>query len=305
MKNKFEYDYFRKNNNNNRQNLNYLEKWSKLESKLQKNRIANYFSNDSLSFLNAGTLKSMEWDDLKLKQNQNNDSTLKNKYKNQNNYINNPKLQKLIHPIDDEFEQFIQNKIENLEKLKTNNKKNNIFNNNNNSSIINNIKDNIKERNNNNIQNNFLLNKEKNEQTSIVKEKNEAIFPFNKYDNEYNDEYDKVKAKSFLNDFTYNDNIVDNSSFTNNKKDNINNNLGFRNKMRLNKILFRIKNNQKENEIINKPNKFKLFDTFDENSNLNKIQRRYYEQFREEDKRRDNDYSKDYFSTIIYELNQK
>ena len=138
-----------------------------------------------------------------------------------------------------------------------------------------------------------------------MKEKNETIFPFNKYDNEYNDEYDKVKVKSFLNDFTYNDNIIDNSTFTTNKKDNNNNNLGFRNKMRLNKILFRIKNNKKENEIINRPNKFKLFDTFDENSNLNKIQRRYYEQFREEDKRRDNDYSKDYFSTIIYELNQK
>ena len=310
MKNKFEFDFFQKNNNNsifvypnnnNMQNLNYLEKWSKLESKLQKNRIDNYFSNDSLSSLNLGTLQSMEWDDLKLIKTQKNNSPLKNKYKNEKNNINLPNLQKLIHPIDDEFEQYIQNKIENLEKLKTNNKNDTIFNNKNNNNI-NTISDNIKEKINNSIRNNLFLNKEKNEEKSIIKEKNEAIFTFHKNENENNDELDKMKTKSFLNDYTYNDNNTNNSIFNTNNKDE--NSLGFRNRMRLYRILNRIKSNQKETEIINKPNKFRLFDTSDENSNLNKIQRRYYEQFREEDKRRDNDYSKDYFSTIIYELNK-
>ena len=312
MKNKFEFDFFQKNNNNsifvypnnnNMQNLNYLEKWSKLESKLQKNRIDNYFSNDSLSSLNLGTLQSMEWDDLKLIKTQKNNSPLKNKYKNEKNNINLPNLQKLIHPIDDEFEQYIQNKIENLEKLKTNNKNDTIFNNkNNNNNNMNTISDNIKEKINNSIRNNLFLNKEKNEEKSIIKEKNEAIFTFHKNENENNDELDKMKTKSFLNDYTYNDNNTNNSIFNTNNKDE--NSLGFRNRMRLYRILNRIKSNQKETEIINKPNKFRLFDTSDENSNLNKIQRRYYEQFREEDKRRDNDYSKDYFSTIIYELNK-
>ena len=75
--------------------------------------------------------------------------------------------------------------------------------------------------------------------------------------------------------------------------------------MRLNNLLSRIKSDKKESELINKPNKFKIFDNSEDNSNLNKIQRRYYEQFREEDKYKDNKgYTKDYFSTILYELEQ-
>ena len=82
------------------------------------------------------------------------------------------------------------------------------------------------------------------------------------------------------------------------------NSVGKRNKIRLNKLLNKIKNEKKETELINKPNKFKLFDNSDEKSNLDKIQKRYYEQFKEEDKLKDNEYEKDYFSTILYELNQ-
>ena len=323
MKKNFEFDFIQKNNNNtlfdypnnnnpiNLQNSNYLEKWSKLESKLQKNRIDNYFSNDSISSLNLGSLKSMEWDDLNMMQNKNNyDTTLKDKYLNEHNYVNIQRLQQLIHPIDDEFDIFIQNKIENLEKLKYTHESKNVFENNkksnnikNNINIINIINNNIKKKINNNIQNNLKLNKEKNAEKSIIKDKNEAIFTFNKSDNDNNDDFNKIKTKSFLVDYTYNDNVTDNSFLYENIKDD--NDLGFRNKMRLNKILSRIKNDKKETEIINKPNKFKLFDNSDENSNLNKIQKRYYGQLREEDKQKDSDYSKDYFSTILYELNQK
>jgi len=322
MKN-FEFDFIQKNNNNtlfdypnnnnpiNLQNSNYLEKWSKLESKLQKNRIDNYFSNDSISSLNLGSLKSMEWDDLNMMPNKSNyDTTLKDKYLNEHNYANIQRLQQLIHPIDDEFDIFIQNKIENLEKLKYTHESKNVFGNNkksnnikNNINIINIINNNIKKKINNNIQNNLKLNKEKRAEKSIIKDKNEAIFTFNKSDNDNNDDFDRIKTKSFLVDYTYNDNVTDNSFLYTNIKDD--NDLGFRNKMRLNKILSRIKNDKKETEIINKPNKFKLFDNSDENSNLNKIQKRYYGQLREEDKQKDSDYSKDYFSTILYELNQK
>ena len=313
MKNKFEFDYYPKNNNkklfeyNNspNQNSNQLDKWSKLESILQRNRKDNYFSNDTISTLNIASLKSMEWDDINNIQTQkseiNLDSSLNNKYYNQNIDINLnlDNLQKLIHPIDDEFEIFIKNKIEELEKLKIGNK-NNLQNNGNSLYIIN---DNLK-INEKNINNNIFLSSDTNEEKSIIKEKNEAIFTFNKNDIENNDEYDRKKTKGFLNDYTYNDNIIDNSIFNSNKT--YDNNVGKRNKMRLNKLLSRIKSDKKETELINKPNKVKIFDnTSDDNTNLNKIQRRYYEQFREEDKYKNNkEYSKDYFATILYELKQ-
>ena len=313
MKNKFEFDFFPENNkkklfeynSNINQNSKQLDKWSKLESALQRNRKDNYFSNDTISTLNIASLRSMEWDDINNIQTQkseiNFDSSLNNKYNNQkqNKDLNLNNLEKLIHPIDDEFEKFIQKKIEDLEKLKKTNK-NNLKNNENSINIIN---DNIK-INEKSINNNILLTHDTNEEKSIIKEKNEAIFTFNKNDIENNDEYDRIKAKSFLGDYTYNDNIIDNSIFNINKK--YENNVGKRNKMRLNNLLSRIKSNKKETEIINKPNKFKILDnTSDDNSNLNKIQKRYYEQFREEDKYRDNkEYSKDYFATILYELEQ-
>ena len=308
MKKKFEFDYFLKNNNNKKfefpnNNKQVFDKWSKLEKNLQKNR-DNYYSNDAFSTLNLGSLKSMEWDDDTQynsihKNNINFDSTLnKNRNKNTDLDFNLKNLEKLIHPIDDEFEQFIQNKIENLEKLKYNNNK--IIENNNIINITNNnIKNNIK---NNSINyNNFLLSYVGDGEKSIIKDKNEAIFTFNRNDMDNNEEFGRLKTKSFLAD--YNDNAINTSIFNTNKK--YENSVGNRNKIRLNRLLNRIKNDKKETELINKPNKFKLFDTSDENSNLDKIQRRYYEQFREEDKHKDNnDYTKDYFSTILYELNQ-
>ena len=314
MKNKFEFDYFHKKKNkklfeynNINQDSNQIDQWSKLESILQRNRKDNYFSNDTISTLNIASLKSMEWDDLNNIQTQksesNFDSSLNNKYNNQNTdlNLNLNNLEKLIHPIDDDFEKFIQNKIEDLEKLKKPNKNN--LKNNGNTNSINIINDNIKANEKNfGFNNNILLTHDTNEEKSIIKEKNEAIFTFNKNDID-NDEYDKIKAKSFLGDYTYNDNIIDNSIFNTNKK--YDNNIGKRNKTRLNNLLSRIKSDKKETELINKPNKFKIFDNSEDNSNLNKIQRRYYEQFREEDKYKNNkEYTKDYFATILYELEQ-
>ena len=315
MKKKFDFDYFQKSNNNtifefpiNQKSLNYVDKWSKLEKNLQKNRLDNYFSNDNISTLNLGSLKSMEWDDDDIKNssiqknsiNINSDSTLNTKYRNQNHNkdlnLNMPNLEKLIHPIDDDFETFIQNKIEQLEILKSGNKIL-LENNNNLINIINDNKKNI-----NNINYNKIFSYEKKDEKSIIKDKNEAIAKFNKNDITNNGEYEKVRTKSFLADYNNDNNIINTSILNTNKK--YENSVGKRNKIRLNKLLNKIKNEKKETEIINKPNKFKLFDNSDEKSNLDKIQKRYYEQFKEEDKLKDNEYEKDYFSTILYELNQ-
>ena len=310
MKKKFEFNYFLDINkkrldyhNNFNQIHNELDKWSKLESILQKNRSDNYFSNDTISTLNLGSLKSMEWEEDINK----NIPTLNNEInygvslnKNNKKYdLNLKNLEKLISPIDNEFEIFVQNKINDLEKLKNRNKKLNDYNHN----ILDIIKN---DSNNKNINNKIFLQKEKNEEKSIIREKNDAAFTFNKNGIENNDELEKIKGKSFLEDYSCNDNINLNNPTIFYNKNNYENNVGYRNKIRLNNLLSRIKTDKKEIEIVNKPNKFKIFDDSDDNSNVNKIQRKYYEQLRVKDKRKNSyNYSKDYFSTILYELNQQ
>ena len=305
MKNKFKFDNSKifKYTNNIQKPLKELDKWSKLEINLQKNRSENYFVNDSISSLNIGSLKSMEWDDIKniqeAKNDINFDISLNSSYRGRND-INIKNLEKLIHPIDDDFDKFIQKKIEDLEKLRYKNDKKIFLSTEN----KNNINDSIKNININN--NNNLLIEGKNDGKSIIKEKNQPIFTFNKNEFENDEELDKVKMKSFLEDYTSNDINNTNSSniiFNNYKKNE--SNIGNRNKMRLFNLLSRIKKDKKETELINKPNKFKMFDKSEENTSLNKIQRRYYNQIRKEDKYKDNnEYSKDYFSTIIYDLNK-
>lgn len=304
MKKNYEFDYFPKTNNNTifqfpynkKHSLNNIDKWSKLEQNLQKNRVDNYFSNDTFLTLNLGTLKSMEWDDDYYINNHSIQKNNININRNCNFFLSLQNLEKIIHPIDDSFENFIQNKLEQLEELK--NKNNKKLDNNSENNLLNIKNDNIKK---DNINNNFLFNEKKDEK-SIIKEKNEAILIFNKnYIDNNNDEYEQNRTKSFLADYIDNNN---NTSILNTNKK-YDSNLGNRNISRLNKLLNRIKNdNKKETKLINKPNKFKIMDNSEQNSNLDKIQKRYYDQLREEDKHKDNEYIKDYFSTIIYELNQ-
>ena len=115
MKNKFKFDNSKifKYTNNIQKPLKELDKWSKLEINLQKNRSENYFVNDSISSLNIGSLKSMEWDDIKniqeAKNDINFDISLNSSYRGRND-INIKNLEKLIHPIDDDFDKFIQKK---------------------------------------------------------------------------------------------------------------------------------------------------------------------------------------------------
>ena len=165
----------------------------------------------------------------------------KNNYKNEIQYSNNfnnkndinINLQYLIHPINDEFDKFIDDKIEILEKLKDNTYK---------------LKEELINKNENNNNLNLMLNKYKKEEESIIKSKNEPIYILNNEDkNDLDDiyEFNKMKNKKYFFKKSNNDNNTD---------------LGNRNRMRLNNILNKIKKEKpkKENQIISNPNKFNL-----------------------------------------------
>lgn len=311
MKKSIEFNFMKKSRNvfeypdGSKKKINNMDKWTQAESNIKKHQIEKLFQSEPISSFNFGSLKSMEWNDIKIIPTQKNDynkifsdNTISNppstRTQDEQEYLN---LKHLIHPIDNEFEEFIQKKIENLEKLKIkkniikkvkNNKINIDNNNNNNQTNINNQ---------NEINNNKILLQDNIEEKSVVKEKNETFFFFNENENG-NKEETKRKHKSFLVE------PEKNNIFKNNIKYNYSSEDESKNLTRLKKLLTKIKTN-KESEIVNKPNKFQLFDKSDDNTNLNlsKIQRRYYQQFKDENNQKDN-YSKDYFSTILNELNK-
>ena len=318
MKNKIEFNFMQKSRNvfeypdGNKKKLNNMDKWTQAETTIKNHQIKKLFQTEPISSFNIGSLKSMEWNDIKIIPTQKNDYNKifsdnsisdppSSRIQDEQEYLN---LQHLIHPIDNEFEEFIQNKIENLEKLKA--KKNIIKKANNNRITIdynpidnNNQTFNIQNEINNNKK---MLLQDNIEEKSIVKEKNETFCFFNENDNGNKEEISKRKQKSFLVDFALD---TDKSSLTkNNIKYNNNSESESKNLTRLKNLLTKIRTN-KESEIVNKPNKFQMFDKSDDNNNLNlsKIQRRYYQQFKDENKQKDN-YSKDYFSIILNELNK-
>jgi hypothetical protein len=319
MKKKIEFNFLQKSRNvfeypdGNKKKLNNMDKWTQAETTIKKHQIKKLFQTEPISSFNIGSLKSMEWNDIKIIPTQKNDYNKifsdnsisdppSSRIQDEQEYLN---LQHLIHPIDNEFEEFIQNKIENLEKLKT--KKNIIKKANNNRITIdynpidnNNQTFNIQNEINNN--NNKILLQDNIEEKSVVKEKNETFCFFNENDNGNKEEISKRKQKSFLVDYALDpdkSNLIKNNIKYNNNSESESKNL-----TRLKNLLTKIRTN-KESEIVNKPNKFQLFDKSDDNNNLNlsKIQRRYYQQIKDDNKPKEN-YSKDYFSTILKELNK-
>jgi hypothetical protein len=322
MKKKIEFNFLQKSRNvfeypdGNKKKLKNMDKWTQAETTIKNHQIKKLFQTEPISSFNIGSLKSMEWNDIKIIPTQKNDYNKifsdnsisdppSSRIQDDEEYLN---LQQLIHPIDNEFEEFIQKKIESLEKLKT--KKNLIKKTNNTRITIDyNAIDNNNENNNRtfNIQNeinnnNKILLQDNIEEKSIVKEKNETFCFFNENTNGNKEEASKRKQKSFLADYALE---PDKSSiFKNNKKNNNNSENESKNLTRLKNLLTKIRTN-KECEIVNKPNKFQLFDKSDDNNNFNlsKIQKRYYQQYKDENKQKDN-YSKDYFSIILNELNK-
>ena len=206
--------------------LNFSDKWEQLDSIFHKKKkrinFFDEFDTEDKTYNNTITNKktNMNTNTLSIKDNFN--------------------FQKLIHPIDEEFDKYIKEKIDFLEKIKFNEYKQNKL-------SLNNIEE---YNTNNNF--NIIINKYKNNNISLIKGKNEPIFILNKNrntDSNYKDEINKMKTQKYFFSETNENNDTD---------------IGKRNKMRLNNLLNKFRKENLNTEIINIPNKFDILNK-DEN----------------------------------------
>ena len=206
--------------------LNFSDKWEQLDSIFHKKKkrinFFDEFDTEDKTYNNTITNKktNMNTNTLSIKDNFN--------------------FQKLIHPIDEEFDKYIKEKIDFLEKIKFNEYKQNKL-------LLNNIEE---YNTNNNF--NIIINKYKKNNISLIKGKNEPIFILNKNrntDSNYKDEINKMKTQKYFFSETNENNDTD---------------IGKRNKMRLNNLLNKFRKKNLNTEIINIPNKFDILNK-DEN----------------------------------------
>ena len=206
--------------------LNFSDKWEQLDSIFHKKKkrinFFDEFDTEDKTYNNTITNKktNMNTNTLFIKDNFN--------------------FQKLIHPIDEEFDKYIKEKIDFLEKIKFNEYKQNKL-------LLNNIEE---YNTNNNF--NIIINKYKKNNISLIKGKNEPIFILNKNrntDSNYKDEINKMKTQKYFFSETNENNDTD---------------IGKRNKMRLNNLLNKFRKENINTEIINIPNKFDILNK-DEN----------------------------------------
>ena len=206
--------------------LNFSDKWEQLDSIFHKKKkrinFFDEFDTEDKTYNNTITNKktNMNTNTLSIKDNFN--------------------FQKLIHPIDEEFDKYIKEKIDFLEKIKYNEYKQNKL-------LLNNIEE---YNTNNNF--NIIINKYKTNTISLIKGKNEPIFILNKNrntDSNYKDEINKMKTQKYFFSETNENNDTD---------------IGKRNKMRLNNLLNKFRKENINTEIINIPNKFDILNK-DEN----------------------------------------
>ena len=200
--------------------LNFSDKWEQLDSIFHKKKkrinFFDEFDTEDKTYNNTITNKktNMNTNTLSIKDNFN--------------------FQKLIHPIDEEFDKYIKEKIDFLEKIKFNEYKQNKL-------LLNNIEE---YNTNNNF--NIIINKYKTNTISLIKGKNEPIFILNKNrntDSNYKDEINKMKTQKYFFSETNENNDTD---------------IGKRNKMRLNNLLNKFRKENLNTEIINIPNKFDI-----------------------------------------------
>ena len=200
--------------------LNFSDKWEQLDSIFHKKKkrinFFDEFDTEDKTYNNTITNKktNMNTNTLFIKDNFN--------------------FQKLIHPIDEEFDKYIKEKIDFLEKIKFNEYKQNKL-------LLNNIEE---YNTNNNF--NIIINKYKKNNISLIKGKNEPIFILNKNRNtnsNYKDEINKMKTQKYFFSETNENNDTD---------------IGKRNKMRLNNLLNKFRKENINTEIINIPNKFDI-----------------------------------------------
>ena len=206
--------------------LNFLDKWEQLDSIFHKKKkrinFFDEFDTEDKTYNNTITNKktNMNTNTLSIKDNFN--------------------FQKLIHPIDEEFDKYIKEKIDFLEKIKFNEYKQNKL-------LLNNIEE---YNTNNNF--NIIINKYKKNTISLIKGKNEPIFILNKNrntDSNYKDEINKMKTQKYFFSETNENNDTD---------------IGKRNKMRLNNLLNKFRKENLNTEIMSVPNKFDILNK-DEN----------------------------------------
>ena len=200
--------------------LNFSDKWEQLDSIFHKKKkrinFFDEFDTEDKTYNNTITNKktNMNTNTLSIKDNFN--------------------FQKLIHPIDEEFDKYIKEKIDFLEKIKFNEYKQNKL-------LLNNIEE---YNTNNNF--NIIMNKYKKNNISLIKGKNEPIFILNKNrntDSNYKDEINKMKTQKY---------------FFSETNENSDTDIGKRNKMRLNNLLNKFRKENINTEIINIPNKFDI-----------------------------------------------
>jgi len=271
MEKKYEFNYSNKRNNiifeypeKKNSKLNNLDKWTQLDSIFRKNKRKN----KTINFP----------EDININEN----LILSNKTNNfkdiNSNKSINLSLQNLIHHINyDEFDKFIDNKIDILEKLKDNK-----YHLNDNLDLDNPNKINKNINTDNNINRNsfnIILSKYKKEENSIIRAKNEPILisTNNNTINSENDdkyEFNKMKTKNYF--------------FNNN---NVN---------RLNNLLRKIRNTNQKNE----KNKEEIYQIDIKPSQYfeNIINKQKNKNINYEDSDDDN---KDYFSQILDEINFK
>ena len=258
--NKFDFEY-PENLSKTTPDFNFSNKWEQLDSTFhQKKKLINFFDENLIS------------DETKF----NTFNTISEK---KPNFEQNFDFQNLIHPIDNEFDKYIKEKMVILEKIKTNN-------NDKNKEIIN-----TNDEFNQNYNFIFAIRKYKNNNESLIKRKNEPILIIDKNrksDLNYKLEFNLMKNKKF---------------FFSDKNENNDTDIGKRNKMRLSNLLNKLKKENLKTEIINIPNKFNILYK-EENDNL-KNSKQYIKNFDFIKNESNKENKKDYFDTLLEQINIK
>ena len=260
--NKFDFEY-PENLSKTTPDFNFSNKWEQLDSTFhKKKKRINFFDENFIS------------DETKF----NSFNTVSEKKSNLEPNFN---FQNLIHPIDNEFDKYIKEKMVILEKIKSDKDNNDT-----NKEIINTNEEFAQ-----NYNFNFAIRKYKNNNESLIKRKNEPILIIDKNrksDFNYKLEFNLMKNKKF---------------FFCDKNENNDTNIGKRNKMRLSNLLNKLKKDNLKTEIINIPNKFNILYK-EENDNL-KNSKQYIKNFDFIKNESNKENKKDYFDTLLEQINIK
>ena len=260
--NKFDFEY-PENLSKTQQDFNFSNKWEQLDSTFHQKKKRIYFFDEN--FIS---------DETKF-------NTFNTVSEKKSNLEPNFNFQNLIHPIDNEFDKYIKEKMIILEKIKSDKDNNDT-----NKEIINTNEEFAQ-----NYNFNFAIRKYKNNNESLIKRKNEPILIIDKNrksDLNYKLEFNLMKNKKF---------------FFSDKNENNDTNIGKRNKMRLSNLLNKLKKDNLKTEIINIPNKFNIL--YKEENDSLKNSKQYIKNFDFIKNESNKENKKDYFDTLLEQINIK